>query len=111
MALVDVGGQGGERVLVELDHGATHLAYQVVVGAVGGMVDGATWTEVDAVDDAEVLKGVEGPVDRGDVDVGMIGLDDLGDAFRGQVVISSGQKGRDDRSTPDRHPAASRAQQ
>lgn len=105
VALFEVGSQGGEGVLVELDHGAAHLTYQVMVGTVGGVVDGAPGTEVDAVEDAEVLKGVESSVDRGDVDVGMVGLDDLGNVFRCLVVVSRREQGGNDRSTPDGHPA------
>ena len=47
------------------------LAHQVLVGIVEQVVHGPPVPEMDVVDDAELLEGVERPVDRRAMDVGV----------------------------------------
>ena len=82
-------GEVGEEGVGDLDDGGAHVAHQVLVGLVGQVEDGPTVAEVHVVDDPELLEGVEAAVDRRQVDVGVVGLDLVGELVGRDVAARS----------------------
>ena len=106
----NVGGEIVEQRRRDLEDIATALAHQVVMGPVGKMEHGPTWSELDSFHDAEVEQHVEGPVHRALVELGVVGADGGDDVRRRHVVSGPPDEGFDDHPARPGHPSAATAQ-
>lgn len=82
----------------------------MVVGVVDRVVHGPALTQVDAGDDAELLEGVEGAVDRRQGQARVVGPEGGGQLVGGDVVVLAGEDGGDDGPATVGDPAAGVAQ-
>ncbi len=95
--------EGPQRLGRHLHHPAASLAHQVLVVVVGEVEDRRAVGQVGVVDDAQLLEGVEGPVDGGDVHRREAAVH-LGGDVLGRDVRLGGEEGFED-GLPGRCPA------
>ena len=95
--------QRSEERRRHLDHITADLADDVLMGVVGQVVHRPPVTEVDVVDDAQVLQVGEGAVDRRPVDVRVAFAYALGEVVGGDVLARAHQLGEQG-SPAGRHP-------
>jgi hypothetical protein len=89
----------------DLDDSSAHFAHEVRMSLFREVVDGAAVPEVDMLDDAELLEGLEAAIDGGSMNVGMLGLHRDGEFVGGDVRLCR-QQGTDDRSPRARNSSA-----
>jgi hypothetical protein len=97
------GSEVVEEVGRQLDDGVASLAHGVVVDLVGEVVDRPTVAEVDMGHHAQVLERLQRAVHRGEMDVGMVGLDGGGEVV-GRDMIRVVEQRRQHGSARRRHP-------
>ena len=107
---LDLGGEVVEQRRRDLQHVATALAHQVVMGPVGKMEHGATGSELDPLHDAELEQQVEGAVHRALVELGVVGPHGGDDVRRRHVVSGTVDERVDDHPARPGHPSAAAAQ-
>lgn len=110
----EVGVQRGTKRIEDgarhLDDATARLADEVLVGVLGEVVHGGAVTQVDVIDDPELLEVVEEAVDGGLVDVGVAGVH-RGRQLLGRRVAIVVEQRLHDGPAGRRHPPAASADQ
>ena len=88
--------EAAQVAIRELDERAAVVAHGVVVAVAGEVVRGGGGAGVDLGDEAGVFEELEGPVDGGEVHVGVLRVDSFDELVRGQVVGVVGEQFGDD---------------
>ncbi len=94
-----------EGAVGDLDDLVAHFTDQVVVDVIGQMPAGGAVADVDVKGDIEPFEEFEGAIDRGQVDIGVLGPYRVGQLLSGEVVITA-VEGFDHRPSVNGDPSA-----
>jgi hypothetical protein len=93
-----------EHMVRRFQHDAAALADEVLVGVIGKMPLGRAVPEVDVIDDAQGFEGLNRPIHGGQVYLGVIGLDLVGQLLDREMVPGV-EQGLNDHATRCAGPA------